>query len=183
MGHRRGQPSRRGARDIAPSARAGRRGLLDNLGLETAWNQFETVLVSDGGGTLSRVANPPGGFLRQPVRVTQVIDRQVRALRKRLLIRSSTSSASAGVPAGDPFRHLALSLHRTRLPCPPEAVARLAAEPTRLARDTDGTRQRLMNWRYAVADASDQVGVRTLPHPPASRTGRRVSARPRPDRS
>ena len=128
-------------------------GMYDNLGLETAWNQFETVLVSDGGGTLSRVANPPGGFLRQPVRVTQVIDRQVRALRKRLLIRSYIQHERTGAYWGirsDISRYPSPDT----LPCPPEAVARLAAEPTRLTRMPDGTQQRLINWGYAITDAA-----------------------------
>ena len=61
-------------------------GVYDNLGLETAWKRYTTILVSDGGGHLGDVPRPPGDLSRQTIRVMQTIDSQVRALRKRLLI-------------------------------------------------------------------------------------------------
>jgi NTE family protein len=138
---------------MRPRPALGDGGMYDNLGLETAWNQFGTVLVSDGGGTLSHDPNPPGGFLRQPIRVTQVIDRQVRALRKRLLIRSYIEEERAGAYWGirTDISHYPA---QDTLPCPPAAIARLAAVPTRLTRLPERTQERLINWGYAVTDAA-----------------------------
>ncbi|HXQ89245.1 MAG TPA: patatin-like phospholipase family protein, partial [Solirubrobacterales bacterium] len=64
-------------------------GVYDNLGLETAWKSCRMVLVSDGGGAME----PDGGgswrwrdWATQMVRVTTVIDNQVRSLRKQQTI-------------------------------------------------------------------------------------------------
>src|ERR1039457_2577222 len=37
-------------------------GVYDNLGLETAWKEYTTVLVSDGGGHLNGCVFLPGGL-------------------------------------------------------------------------------------------------------------------------
>jgi NTE family protein len=61
-------------------------GLYDNLGLEPVWKSHRFLLVSDGGG----VFRPEGdqGFLWRIGRYSQIIGRQVGALRKRWLIAS-----------------------------------------------------------------------------------------------
>lgn len=128
-------------------------GMYDNLGLETAWRRYRTVLVSDGGGTLDYRPKPPGDLILQSVRTTQVIDRQVRALRKRLLIDSYKAKVRDGAfwgirsditdyPAPD------------RLPCPVEQTRVLARYPTGLSKMPERTQEQLINWGYAVADAS-----------------------------
>jgi NTE family protein len=40
------------------------------------------------------------------------------------------------------------------LPCPLDRTALLAAEPTRLKQIDDGLQERLINWGYAICDAS-----------------------------
>jgi NTE family protein len=42
----------------------------------------------------------------------------------------------------------------TRLPCGPTRTAELAAVATRLKARDDPTQERLINWGYAVCDAS-----------------------------
>ena len=37
-------------------------GVYDNLGLETAWKRYDTILVSDGGGHLQPEPRPPPGL-------------------------------------------------------------------------------------------------------------------------
>jgi NTE family protein len=61
-------------------------GLYDNLGLEPVWKSHRFLLVSDGGG----VFRPEGdqGLLWRIGRYSQIIGRQVGALRKRWLIAS-----------------------------------------------------------------------------------------------
>jgi NTE family protein len=63
-------------------------GIYDNLGLEAAWKRYRTVFVSDGGGETAPEAHPDLDVIRQVFRVMKIIDRQVRSLRKRLLIDS-----------------------------------------------------------------------------------------------
>jgi len=149
-------------------------GIYDNLAIETVWKRYRDVLVSDGGGTLNYDARPPSDLLIQPVRIMKTIDRQVRALRRSLLIRSYQE------PAGSPdelgWRRGAYWGVRTditdfhvagALPCPPARTAILANEPTRLWRMKEITQQRLVNWGYAVADAAVRRHYRPADPPSA----------------
>lgn len=133
-------------------------GVYDNLGLETAWKRYRTILVSDGGGRLEAEKRPKRDWLRHSLRVMGVIDNQVRSLRKRQVL------ASFQLPETNP-------LHRSgaywgirsdiadypaagRLPCPPEQTLLLATTPTRLSRLSATHQQRLVNWGYAICDAA-----------------------------
>ena len=59
-------------------------GVYDNLGLETAWKNCETVLVSDGGAHMAPDPTPHTDWIRQALRVSDMTDNQVRDLRQRL---------------------------------------------------------------------------------------------------
>jgi NTE family protein len=61
-------------------------GVYDNLGLETAWKRCKTVLVSDAGGQMEAQGKPCRDWAFQSFRVLNVIDNQVRSLRKRQAI-------------------------------------------------------------------------------------------------
>jgi NTE family protein len=63
-------------------------GVYDNLGLETAWKKYKSVLVSDAGGILAYQSNPAYDWTRQTYRVLKIIDNQVRSLRKRQIVGS-----------------------------------------------------------------------------------------------
>lgn len=63
-------------------------GLYDNLGLETAWKKYRTILVSDAGGKMSPRKGPFKNWKCHARRVLDVIDNQVRSLRKRQVIDS-----------------------------------------------------------------------------------------------
>ena len=63
-------------------------GVYDNLGLETAWKAYETILVSDGGGGGSDEPKPKREWLEHVYRVLNLLDSQVRSLRKRQVIGS-----------------------------------------------------------------------------------------------
>ena len=54
-------------------------GVYDNLGLETAWKRYQTILVSDAGGALAPEEEPKTDWARHAYRVIDVIDNQVRA--------------------------------------------------------------------------------------------------------
>jgi NTE family protein len=101
----------------------------------------------------------------------KTIDRQVRALRRSLLIRSYQE------PSGGPGFGLRRGAYwgvRTSiadykvadaLPCPSQRTEELAATPTRLWRMKELTRQRLVNWGYAVADAAVRAHYRAADPP------------------
>jgi NTE family protein len=140
-------------------------GVYDNLGLETAWKRYETVLVSDGGGQLAPDPDPPGDWLRHTKRVLELIDNQVRSLRKRQLIDSYRSAPSdphyregtywgirsdvsdyALTPApGYPFD----PAH-----CPHVKTLAIAETPTRLKALGSSAQERLINWGYAICDVA-----------------------------
>ena len=55
-------------------------GVYDNLGLETAWKKHRTILVSDAGGRIEPYDDPKGDWVLHGMRVTEVIDNQVRSV-------------------------------------------------------------------------------------------------------
>ncbi|MBA3808837.1 MAG: patatin-like phospholipase family protein [Solirubrobacterales bacterium] len=140
-------------------------GVYDNLGLETAWKRCHTVLVSDAGGLMKPAAHPHDDWVLQSLRVTKVIDNQVRALRKRQVLDGYISKAREGVYWGI-RSDIANFPAASALPCPVQATLRLAELPTRLQALESGEQQRLINWGYAVCDAGLRAHLRTdLPAP------------------
>ncbi len=128
-------------------------GVYDNLGLETAWKRYETILVSDGGGKLAPEAEPKSDWARHSFRVLNLIDNQVRSLRKRQLIDSYKSDARQGAYWGIRTDIGDYQL-ADPLPCPHEHTRELAETPTRLKRLDASLQKRLINWGYAVCDAA-----------------------------
>jgi NTE family protein len=128
-------------------------GVYDNLGLETVWKRYETVLVSDGGGKMQAEEEPKSDWARHAYRVLDLIDNQVRSLRKRQVIDSYKSGARRGAYWGirTNIRDYALP---DALDCPFERTMELAETPTRLKRMDDALQERLINWGYAVCDAA-----------------------------
>ena len=142
-------------------------GVYDNLGLETVWKRCAVVLVSDAGGKLKPDPTPKHDWARHSMRVLDLIDNQVRSLRKRQLIASYVAKKREGAywsvrtTIGD-------YTAPNSLPCPPERTAELAAVETRLAKMDGPLQERLINWGYAICDAA--VRTHYLPHanPPSS---------------
>lgn len=128
-------------------------GVYDNLGLETAWKRYRTILISDGGGHVAEQAKPNRDWLRQSRRVLGVIDSQVRALRKRQAIESFRLGLRDGAYWGIRTDIADYGLADT-LPCPHEQTLALAALPTRLAKTPGVIQERLINWGYAATDAA-----------------------------
>jgi NTE family protein len=127
-------------------------GVYDNLGLESAWKRWRTLLVSDGGGETPVAARPALDPIRQTLRVMKIIDRQVRSLRKRELI-ESYGAAHDGTYWGIRTDIADYQLSDA-LPAPLAATCALAQEPTRLTRMPDTRQEQLINWGYAVSDAA-----------------------------
>ena len=128
-------------------------GVYDNLGLETVWKRFQTVLVSDGGGKLRPEEDPKGDWARHSYRVLSLVDNQVRSLRKRQVIDSFKSGVRKGAYWG-----IRTDIADYALPdpldCPHERTMALADIPTRLRRLDGNVQEKLINWGYAVCDAA-----------------------------
>jgi NTE family protein len=128
-------------------------GVYDNLGLETAFKRYDTILVSDAGGKLQPEEEPKEDWARHSYRVLDVIDNQVRSLRKRTLIQSYIDGSRKGAFWGIRTDIADYQLDQV-LPCPHERTLKLAATPTRLKRMDEKLQKRLINWGYAVCDAA-----------------------------
>lgn len=128
-------------------------GVYDNLGLETAYKRYETVLVSDAGGQMQAEEKPKSDWAQHSYRVLNVIDNQVRSLRKQQLIDSYISGTRSGTYWGirTDIDHYELA---DAMACPHKKTIVLADTPTRLKAMDDDLQQRLVNWGYAVCDAA-----------------------------
>ena len=134
-------------------------GVYDNLGLETVWKRYATVLVSDAGAKIKPEEEPKQDWPRHAYRVLDLIDNQVRSLRKRALIASyQAKSDDPGKRLGTywgigtPYDHY--SGRALGLSCKPARTQELAEVATRLKRLDDELQERLINWGYAVTDAA-----------------------------
>ena len=141
-------------------------GVYDNLGLETAWKRYQTVLVSDAGGQMAPEEEPRSDWARHAVRVLDLIDNQVRSLRKRQLLDSLKLGIRSGAYWG--IRTDIAAYPWVGLPCPPERSREVAELKTRLKGLEAAWQERLINWGYAVCDAamrSHVAGASTAPPP------------------
>jgi NTE family protein len=133
-------------------------GVYDNLGLETVWKRYQTVLVSDAGGQLGAEEEPKSDWAQHSYRVLNLIDNQVRALRKRQVINSFTANAADVAHRKGAYWGIRTNIKDYQLTdaldCPFERTLALAATPTRLKRLDDKLQEQLINWGYAVCDAA-----------------------------
>lgn len=140
-------------------------GVYDNLGLETAWKRYATILVSDGGGHYKPESDPHHDWARHAYRVLDLIDSQVRSLRVRQLI-DAYKSGRKGTYWG-----IRTDIRDYQLPdslaCPLDHTTELAGTPTRLKHLDDRVQERLINWGYAICDAALRKHMSPAPKPPA----------------
>jgi NTE family protein len=140
-------------------------GVYDNLGLETAWNRCRAILVSDGGGQLSAQTAPKRNWAEHAIRVTEIVDSQVRSLRKRQLVECYKREIREGTYWGirsdvadyglaDPLVFPEADLNRAR------------AVKTGLSKLDEATQRSLINWGYVIADTAVRRWVDpTVPKP------------------
>ena len=128
-------------------------GVYDNLGLETAWKRYRTILVSNGGGKMQAEAEPKSDWARHALRINEVIDNQVRSLRVRQVIGAFEAGERKGAYWGIRTDIADYKLDDA-LPCPLEKTLALAQTKTRLKRLDGIVQERLINWGYAVCDAA-----------------------------
>jgi NTE family protein len=151
-------------------------GVYDNLGLETAWKRYDTILVSNGGGKMQPEPEPKADWARHALRINEIIDNQVRSLRVRQVISSYQTGERKGTYWGIRVDLADYGLPDA-LPCPVEKTVALASVKTRLQRLDAVVQERLINWGYAACDAAMRRWVDSaLPRPsgfpyPASGVG------------
>jgi NTE family protein len=139
-------------------------GVYDNLGLETVWKDYKTVLVSDGGGHLEAEEAPHRDWARHAYRVLDIIDSQVRSLRARQLVESYEKGERSGTYWG--IRTNIADYQTPSLDCPFEDTVKIAQIPTRLKALSQAEQECLINWGYAVADAAlRRYVIKDLPTP------------------
>ena len=139
-------------------------GVYDNLGLETAWKRYDTILVSNGGGKMAAEEAPKSDWARHAIRINEIIDNQVRSLRARQVIGSFKTGVRKGAYWG-----IRTDIRDYKLPnaleCPFEATTALAQTPTRLKELPASAQERLINWGYAVCDAGMRAHLATTAAP------------------
>jgi NTE family protein len=133
-------------------------GVYDNLGLETAWKRYQTIFVSDGGGGFAAEEEPKTDWARHSYRVLNLIDSQVRALRKRQVINSYKAPEQDSNHRKGAYWGIRTNISDyglgDALDCPHDRTSMLAAAPTRLKRMDEDLQEKLINWGYAVCDAA-----------------------------
>jgi len=133
-------------------------GVYDNLGLETVWKRYRTVLVSDAGGQTQPEEEPKSNWAEHSYRILNLVDSQVRALRKRQVIDSFKAAATDESHRRGAYWGIRSDIAQyglaDALPCPHDRTLALAETPTRLKRLDDAHQERLINWGYAVCDAA-----------------------------
>ncbi len=126
-------------------------GVYDNLGLETAWKRYKTILVSDAGGHVDADPDPGSDWLRGTARVLKLVDNQVRSLRKRQVIDALEADTRDGMYIG--IRSDVADFPVAVLKASHSKSLELADLPTRLDEMRDDVQERLINWGYIVCDA------------------------------
>ena len=129
---------------------------------------FNTDLVlSDGGGHFADEESPHHDWARHAYRVLDLIDSQVRALRTRQLITLFQQKQRKGCYWGI-RQDVTTYCNPYPLACPFPRTTELAQTATRLAEMDDTLQERLINWGYAICDASlRKYFDATLPAPAA----------------
>jgi NTE family protein len=141
-------------------------GVYDNMGLETVWKEYRTVLVSDAGGHVEPEEEPHHDWARHAFRILEIIDNQVRSLRKRQVIDAFQRGERKGAYWGSRTNILDYQVAQA-LNCPFDRTMLLARIPTRLKALSDSDQTHLINWGYAVCDAAMRKHVDPTLAPPA----------------
>lgn len=141
-------------------------GVYDNLGLETAWKRYSTIWVSDAGGMYSAEEDPKRDWISHTKRVMDLIDNQVRSLRKRQLIGSFQAGLREGTYWGI-WTDISEYKLVDALPCPLAKTQTIAGISTRLKKLDDDKQEKIINWGYAVCDAAMRSYGKITGAPPA----------------
>jgi NTE family protein len=148
-------------------------GVYDNLGLEAVWSRYTQVLISDAGGHMANAPKPHAFWPLQIFRVLNVIDNQVRDLRKRQAVLSFIDGRRSGAYWGIRSHVRDFGLADPIADPSDDTVQALAGVATRLAGIADDLQERLINWGYVICDTALRAHVEPgqapgrLPYPDA----------------
>jgi NTE family protein len=134
-------------------------GVYDNLGLEAVWSRYQQVLISDAGGHMGDAPRPKAFWPVQILRVLNVIDNQVRDLRKRQAVLSFIDGRRTGAYWGIRSHVRDFGLSNPIADPSDDTVRALAGVPTRLASMEGELQQRLINWGYVICDTALRAHV------------------------
>ncbi|GAA4420299.1 patatin-like phospholipase family protein [Bremerella cremea] len=145
-------------------------GVYDNLGLETAYKRYKTLLVSDGGRRTPPEADPKDDWPRHSYRVIQILQQQNSSIRRRQLIGAFRQQLRSGAYWGVETRIRDFQID-SAFSIDDDAQDKLSGIDTRLAEIDSLTQQRLINLAFAIGDASirkyyrsDLPRAETLPY-------------------
>jgi NTE family protein len=128
-------------------------GVYDNLGLETVSKRFKTLLVSDAGAPFDYGGVQGSDWPRQALRVISILTHQAWSLRLRALIADYRTKARDGAYWGIGTDILKFEVAGA-LPVAPKVAEELANVRTRLNSFSEAEQCSLINWGYAICDAS-----------------------------
>jgi NTE family protein len=141
-------------------------GVYDNLGLETVWNRYTTLLVSDAGSPFLTITRASGLWLLQALRSLNLIGNQARILRRRSVIGDFVTGLRRGTYWGTDYD--AEDQLADPLPVDPEKKKALARTRTRLNHFSRQEQGELINLGYALCDRAIRwfIPVIAGPAPP-----------------
>lgn len=132
-------------------------GVYDNLGIETVWKNYRTVLISDASGHLGADPDPGRDWAHGIIRVLHILDSQIKSLRRSAVV---TAFQDGNDPHDGFFISTTTDLrtwpapaNRPYLDVDPAVTQRLAKIKTRLNSMPDDQQELLINWGFAAADA------------------------------
>ncbi len=151
-------------------------GVYDNLGLQTIFDRYRTVLVSDGGEPFEAKDRVARDWIFQTLRVVLTIHRQVGALRKAQLIEAYQMPKSNVYHRKGTYWGVGSEVDNYGLDDPfdvdQELATEIAAIPTRLAGLSEKDKKRLVNWGFVICDTAlrrwvlvDEKKPDALPYP------------------
>jgi NTE family protein len=134
-------------------------GIYDNLGLEGVWWRYRRILVSDASGLLNAEPQPSSRWLSLVRRSADTQGAQVRDLRVRQLLAAyQLPESEVEVWRRGAYWGIGADITSFDCPgslaCPHDQTSMLAAVPTRLAATPAQRQEQLINWGYAICDAS-----------------------------
>jgi NTE family protein len=132
-------------------------GVYDNMGIESVWKKYRTVLISDAGGHMGASTDPGRDWGHGMLRVLHILDSQVRSLRRSAVV---TAFKSKTDPHDGFFISTVSELDKWPAPQKRPYMAtdsavtlELAKISTRLTDTPDEQQEGLVNWGFAAADA------------------------------
>lgn len=133
-------------------------GVYDNLGLQTVFRRYKTVLVSDGGAPFEVENRVAKNWLMHTVRVMITMQRQVGALRKGQLIDAYRLDHDHDLHRFGTYWGVGSWVSSYQLADPMDVDQDLADElartPTRLGKLSEERRKQLVNWGFVICDTA-----------------------------